>query len=164
MIEMNLKKRAMQGKTKSISCAKSIDLRGNASRTIICPTPRRWTRRRRWYVWCGKERRKERKKERKGKKNGIVKRTRDGTKTSSKRIFRFLPRGKRASRRGGGFQFTRTRETLVKLVQSRNERVPTRCVTHRETMRQRCFTLTILHFQRSARVYSHSCLIYIARI
>lgn len=44
---------------------------------------------------CGKK--KERRK--KGKNNAIVKRTRDGTKTSSKRIFRFLPRGKRVEKR-----------------------------------------------------------------
>lgn len=104
---------------------------------------------------CGKKKKREEKKEKTMRSLNARETARKLLRNGSSAFYR----AGNASRRGGGFQFTRTRETLVKLVQSRNERVPTRCVTHRETMHQRCFNAHDLTL-RTLGVYSHSCLIY----
>lgn len=145
MIEMNFKNEGKGKMIKRNPSAKSIDRVGIerefASRTIISSmnsSP---------VVRVEKKEREEKKKK--------TMRSLNARETARKLLRNgssAFYRAGNASRRGGGFQFTRTRETLVKLVQSRNERVPTRCVTHRETMHQRCFTLTILHFEHSASI------------
>lgn len=149
MIEMNFKNEGKGKMIKRNPSAKSIDRVGIerefASRTIISsmnssPVVR------------------VEKKEREEKNNAIVKRTRDGTKTSSKRIFRFLPRGKRVEKRRRIPIYTYSRDPRKACA------VTERTSAHalRDAPWDHAPTLFYAHdlTLRTLGVYSHSCLIY----